>query len=147
MTTHKQQALLPRMATDTDVTVMSWYALVREARQWQSDLDFYAEELSFMKHLAEKYLLVERSKLEQAASRSRKLTLLNKRRLALALRLNAHLAHMSGFLMNPFTHDWRKIKDEHGGTGRSFKKFTDALGKVKRQRSDRRMTGVPVEIL
>ena len=92
-----------------------WEELYVLGEHWKSDLEFYNDELTFLNHLIGKYFvwLIKDDHIQQVEKTSAKLSKLQQRRTDISQLINKHLAHIEGFIENPFTHNEQDFRKEH----------------------------------
>jgi len=101
---------------DNYIMKAEWKQLYALTEHWQSDLIFHRDEIKFLFHLVNKYIMwltryedvemVRKVRKILAGIRSECQDLLDK--------VETHLRHLSDLMENPFAHDSQTFRNEHG---------------------------------
>ena len=85
------------------------------SEHWLSDLQFYADELNFLRMLIDKYLmwLIEDKHIEDTRKMVGELKELENERKYIEGRIREHFRHLEELFENPFSHDEHKCINEH----------------------------------
>ena len=112
----------------------SWEQLYVITEHWQSDQEFYADEIRFMQDLISKYfmLLVK----EESSARLQQLTsrmlAIDKDHRLLKIKTTRHLTHIAGLAKNSFVHDEQEFRNEHASLEDLFVKFVNDFKALKK---------------
>ena len=113
----------------------SWEQLYAITEHWQSDLEFYGDEIRFMQDLISKYfmLLVKEESSEHLQNLVSRMLAIDKQHGALKDRTAGHMGHIVDLIQNSFAHDEQRFRDEHGGLEDEFVKFVNDFKALKKE--------------
>lgn len=104
------------MNIDRDTTVEEkWKELYIITKHWKSDIQFYKDDLKFLQHLINKYLIwiTKKENLDKVMEIGKNLLTTNKKCNQLNDAIDKHLSHLSDLIKNPFLYDYQSFKAEH----------------------------------
>jgi len=103
----------------------NWGAFFVLGEQWQSDLQFYEDELRFMRSLVDKYFiwLIEDHHIDATKAMALQLTRLEKGRQDLDQRVSDHMKNLAALAENPLSRESQVSNDEHGALERAIADF------------------------
>jgi hypothetical protein len=112
-----------------------WQQMYIISERWNSDLTFFNDELDFFRKLIDKYFmrLIDEKNIESTLKLATDLAKFEKRSFTILQRLNHHLRHLTNLFENPFSHDVRQCKDEHGQLEELLAPFTKDFRKIKKE--------------
>lgn len=121
--------------TTVDSVENSWARLFVLAEHWQSDMQFFSDELRFLRSLVDKYFLwlIDKNHIEATKKMAAKLEKIEKSRGRLDLSVRNHLKHLTNLIENPFAHDAQSCKDEHAKLEDWFADFSKDFREVKKE--------------
>jgi hypothetical protein len=93
-----------------------WKQLYALTEHWQSDLLFHRDEIKFLHHLVNKYVmwLTRYEEVEMVRQNRKLLAAVRTECQNLLDKVEAHLGHLSDLMENPFAHDSQAFRREHG---------------------------------
>lgn len=93
----------------------SWEELYVLTKHWQSDLDFYRDEIRFLSDLMGKYFmwLVADDNIKHVNSLTKQLSDLGRNKEEIARQVKQHLKHLEALMENAFSQDEQKFRKEH----------------------------------
>ena len=93
-----------------------WKQLYALTEHWQSDLIFHRDEIKFLYHLVNKYVLwlTRYEEVEMVRNNRKLLSEVRSECLKLLSKTETHLGHLSDLMENPFAHDSQTFRKEHG---------------------------------
>lgn len=120
--------------TTVDSVENSWARLFVLAEHWQSDMQFFSDELRFLRSLVDKYFLwlIDENHIEATKKMATKLGKIEKNRSRLDLSVGNHLKHLTNLIENPFAHDAQSCKDEHAKLEDWLADFSKDFREVKK---------------
>ncbi len=100
---------------DKYIQEADWQKLYTLTEHWKSDLQFYNDDLKFLHHLIDKYLMwiSKKENLDMVREIEVGLLEMDNRCRALMNRVNKHLHHLGELIDNPFKYDSHKFRAEH----------------------------------
>jgi len=128
-----------KMMTDLsmvkDETVEKWSQLAVLSRHWKADLEFFKDELRFLRHLLEKKLiwLMDDQNIEAVRKVINSILRLEKRRNALVANIEDHLGQLTALMQNPFATEHQKVEESHEETGRFLLDFLNEFRAAKKE--------------
>jgi hypothetical protein len=101
--------------TPEDSEMRLWKQMHIISEQWQSDLAFFNDELTFFRKLIDKYFiwLIDEKNIQSTRIMVSDLVKFEKRRIEIGVRLRQHLKHLVNLIENPFPHNAQQCKDDH----------------------------------
>lgn len=93
----------------------NWKELYVLTKHWKSDLLFYKDDLKFLDHLIDKYIIWISRKEDNDAVRAIEKSILKTDKLCANLlkRTEKHLMHLEGLMEDPFKYDSHQFRTEH----------------------------------
>ncbi|AUC75389.1 hypothetical protein [Olleya sp. Bg11-27] len=93
----------------------TWEQLYVLTEHWQSDIEFYKQDLNFLHHLIDKYFLYlsKKENIDLVLEIEVNLLDVEKQCNTLLERIHKHLHHLSALVDDPFTYVSDKFRDEH----------------------------------
>jgi len=112
----------------------SWKDLFLLAEHWQSDMDFFRDELKFLHRLVDKYfiLLIKEEHLSQTQSIVIEIENLSKKVDQINENIVIHLDHLEAIIGKSSMYDKQKFRDEHEQLEEKLVVFTKHFWKVKK---------------
>ena len=112
-----------------------WESLYALTQHWQSDLQFYDDELQFLRSLIDKYFiwLVEDENIENTKVLANKLIRMSEKCTQLESRTREHSKHIASLMENPFPYNKQDFKDEHLYLENSLPQFLKDFRQIKRE--------------
>ncbi len=123
------------MNTDKDYTLEEkWRALYMITKHWKSDIEFYKDDLKFLQHLINKYLIwiTKKENLDKVMEIGKNLLITDKECNQLSDAIDTHLAHLSDLTKNPFMFDYQTFKTEHKQLEHKTSEFLKLFRKHKK---------------
>lgn len=101
---------------DDYIMKADWKQLHALTEHWQSDLEFHRDEIRFLHHLVNKYImwLTRYEEVEMVREIQKKLVMVGDECRELLGKVGTHLRHLSDLMENPFAHDSQAFRTEHG---------------------------------
>lgn len=101
---------------DDYIMKAEWQQLYALTEHWLSDLTFHRDDLKFLHHLVNKYLmwLTRYEDIEMVRSSKNVLVEVRGECQELLGKVDTHLSHLSDLMENPFTYDSQTFREEHG---------------------------------
>ncbi len=92
-----------------------WQQLYTITEDWQSDLQFYNDDLKFLHHLIDRYFMwiSKKESIDMVREIEVGLLEMDNRCGALLNRINKHLHHLAELIDNPFAYDSHQFRKEH----------------------------------
>ncbi|MFX0558604.1 hypothetical protein ACOCEA_17515 [Maribacter sp. CXY002] len=92
-----------------------WQDLYKLTEQWKSDLLFYKDDLTFLKHLIDNYFIwiLKKENIDIVKELDLGLIEMEGQAEDLLVRINTHLHHIAELLDNPFAYDSHTFRTEH----------------------------------
>lgn len=108
------------------------YALTKH---WESDLEFYKDELKFFNDLIGKYFLfmTREENMEVVQKMQANVIKLDKDRENLIKRMQRHVSRLSQLMGNQFSNDEHEFRNEHQKLENDITTFTKEFRKVKKE--------------
>lgn len=113
-----------------------WQQLYILTEHWQSDLQFYRDDLRFLDHLIDKYFifLTQKDNLDEMRVLTTRLTSESKECDSLLEKTATHLSHLAQLIDDPFKYDSHQFRAEH-------EKLEDAIASfIKKFRKNKKET-------
>jgi hypothetical protein len=117
----------------------TWTAEYRElyilSEHWQSDLQFYKDDLHFLYHLIDKYFvwLINEDNLGEMRNLSSKLSETSRNCDRLLEKTSKHLTHLSELIDDPFKYDSHKFRSEHEELENEITSFVKKFREIKKE--------------
>ena len=101
---------------DDYIMKAEWQQLYALTEHWLSDLTFHRDDLKFLHHLVNKYLmwLTRYEDVEMVRNSKNMLVEVKGECQELLGKVDTHLGHLSDLMENPFTYDSQTFRTEHG---------------------------------
>ncbi|SHJ07417.1 hypothetical protein [Pseudozobellia thermophila] len=92
-----------------------WQDLYSLTEHWQSDLEFYSDDLKFLRGLIDRFFLYisKKENIDRVQEIEQSLLEMDKRAAALLEKTKKHLHHLAELIDNPFTYDSHAFRTEH----------------------------------
>lgn len=112
-----------------------WQELYAVTEHWQSDLQFYQEDLVFLNHLIDKYFvaLIDKSNLDEMREITKGLSQEIKDCDSLVQRVAKHLSHLAELIDDPFKYDSHQFRTEHEKLEDEIASFVKKFRKNKKE--------------
>jgi len=112
----------------------SWQQLYVLAEYWLSDLEFYTDEIRFLKDLINKYFiwLVEGENINEMRKLVNHLIKVEKTQIEIAEITANHLSHLVKLSENAFVYDQQKFREEHAQLEDKFAAFINDFKALKK---------------
>ena len=113
-----------------------WQQLYTLTEHWQSDLQFYKDDLRFLDHLIDKYFifLTQKDNLDEMRELTKRLTNESKECDSLIEKTTTHLSHLGQLIDDPYKYDSHQFREEH-------EKLEDAIATfIKKFRKNKKET-------
>ncbi len=112
-----------------------WNEIHVLARHWQSDLEFYGDEIRFLCGLIDKYFiwLSEDENINLVRALSEKLLKLSTERKELSEKISAHLSQLARVIENVFPREEAQFRNEHVQLESRLSDFLKTFREVKKQ--------------
>jgi len=117
----------------------TWTAEYRElyivTEHWQSDLQFYKDDLQFLYHLIDKYFiwLLNKENLGEMRNLSSSLSETGINCDRLLEKTSKHLTHLAELIDDPFKYDSHKFRSEHEELENEIASFIKKFRKIKKE--------------
>lgn len=117
----------------------TWTAEYRElyilTEHWQSDLQFYKDDLQFLYHLIDKYFiwLINEENLGEMRNLSSGLSETGINCDRLLEKTSKHLTHLAELIDDPFKYDSHKFRSEHEELENEIASFIKKFRKIKKE--------------
>mgnify|MGYP006987950815 CR=1 FL=1 len=100
---------------DNYIMTAEWKQLYALTEHWQSDLLFHQDEIKFLYHLVNKYVmwLTRYEEVEMVRKIRKLLAEIRSECHKLLGKVETHLGHLSDLMENPFAHDSQTFRREH----------------------------------
>lgn len=100
---------------DNFIMKADWKQLYALTEHWQSDLTFHRDEIKFLFHMVNKYILwlTRYEEVEMVRKIRKKLAVVRDESLELLGKVETHMGHLSDLMENPFAHDSHTFRTEH----------------------------------
>ncbi|ETN94920.1 hypothetical protein [Zhouia amylolytica] len=100
---------------DDYIPKANWEELFVLTEHWQSDLEFYQDDLKFLNHLIDKYFiwLTDKKHIDKVRDLEVNLLEITKKCESLLGQTSKHLTHIEEIMSDPFTYDAQKFREEH----------------------------------
>lgn len=121
--------------TIDDPVVQDWRSMFVLGEHWKSDLDFFTDELNFVRKLLDKYLLalIDEKHIGSTQRLVNNLTQFEKKRIALEKEVNAHLRQLTDLVQNPFAQDSQMSVKLHSKLEGSMVDFAKNFRSLKKE--------------
>jgi len=118
-----------------DPVMDSWQSMFVIAEHWQSDLIFFADEVSFFEKLLDKYFiwLLDDNNRDSTRQLISRLTAFEKERASLSREVNLHLSRLANLIENPFAHDGQDSNDKHASLENALAEFFKKFKELKKE--------------
>ena len=112
----------------------SWEQLHVITEHWQSDLEFYGDEIKFMQNLISKYfmLLVKEESSEHLQHLVSRMLIIDKNHGSLKDQASKHLSHIAEAVKNSFSQDGQEFRSEHADLEDEFTNFVKDFKALKK---------------
>lgn len=112
-----------------------WQELHVLTTHWQSDMNFFTDELRFIDILFEKYFtaFVDKDNIGKTKGVAAKLADVKTTRDTLEQRILKHLHHIEELMINPFAHDASAFRNEHAILEDDLAAFAKSFRDVKHE--------------
>lgn len=112
----------------------TWQELYIITKHWKSDIQFYKDDLKFLQHLINKYLIwiTKKENLDNVMNIGSNLLKTSKSCEQLNDAVDKHLTHLAGLMKNPFQYDYQSFKIEHMALEDQFSEFLKLFRKNKK---------------
>ncbi|PRZ28124.1 hypothetical protein [Flavobacterium granuli] len=113
-----------------------WQQLYILTEHWQSDLQFYKDDIRFLDHLIDKYFifLTQKDNLDEMRELTKRLTDESKECDSLIEKTTTHLSHLGQLIDDPYKYDSHQFRGEH-------EKLEDAIAAfIKKFRKNKKET-------
>ena len=111
---------------------VNWQQLYVITEDWQSDLQFFDDEINFFKNLMSKYILSLLDDIEKTKNITGGLSDLTTRQKKLSQRINLHRRHLSDHFSSPFVLADPAYLDEHHLLENEMSAFVKKFRSTKR---------------
>jgi len=113
----------------------TWQELYIITKHWKSDIQFYKDDLKFLQHLINKYLIwiTKKNNLDNVMLIGSNLLKTSKQCEQLNDAIDKHLSHLAGLIKDPFKNDYQSIKVEHLALEDQFSEFLKLFRKNKKE--------------
>ena len=93
----------------------TWQELYIITKHWKDDIQFYKDDLKFLQHLINKYLIwiTEKENLDKVMEIGKNLLITTKKCNQLIDTIDKHLTHLADLNKNPFIYDYHLFETEH----------------------------------
>ena len=110
-------------------------ALYVITEHWDSDMQFYSDEIHFLKHLIHDHFLwiIEAQHLQKVNDLHHELHVLSGKATMLKNKVEKHLSHLAELDENEFAYDEQEFRDEHLGLEKEVAEFCKDFRVLKRQ--------------
>ena len=127
----KEFRIRPKSDYMHTASIESLYALTEH---WESDMQFYTDEIAFLQGLFDKYfvLMSREDKIDLVQAEANELLKLNDTCDELKKRMKKHQLHLEELEENAFSHDEQSFRDEHGKLEDDFSAFVKRFREVKK---------------
>ena len=100
---------------DNYIMKAEWKQLYALTEHWQSDLIFHRDEIKFLYHLVNKYImwLTRYEEVEMVRKIRKILAEIRSECQELLAKVEIHIGHFSDLMENPFAHDSQIFRNEH----------------------------------
>ncbi len=112
-----------------------WKQMYILTEHWLSDLKFHRDEIKFLHHLTNKYVLwlTRFEHVEMVRNVGGMLKQVQTECLELLKKTEAHLKHLTFLRENPFSHDSRDLLNEHGALEQALAGFAKHFRTAKKE--------------
>ena len=112
-----------------------WAQLYVLTGHWKADVEFYCEDLKFLHHMADKYLLwiTKSDNLEKAKNIEKDLFLLNRSCVTLLAKIRGHQNELAGLVDNPLVGGDALAIQSHAELEKSLAMFVKRFRETRRQ--------------
>jgi glutaredoxin 2 len=112
-----------------------WQELHLLTTHWQSDMDFFKDELRFINVLFDKYFtaLVDKNNIEKTKEVAAHLANVQDAWDAIAQRINKHLEHIQQLIINPASPNASSFRTEHGVLEDDLSEFVKSFRSMKNE--------------
>lgn len=112
-----------------------WQELHVLTTHWQTDMDFFNDELRFLNILFDKYFttLVDKDNIAKTKEAAANLADVQENQDMLVQRIEKHLHHIQQLMVNPSAHDATTFRTEHAALEDDLSGFAKSFRDVKRE--------------
>ena len=120
---------------DNYIMKADWKQLYALTEHWHSDLIFHRDEIKFLYHMVNKYImwLTRYEEVEMVRKIRSRLGEVRRECLELVEQVEIHLRHLSDLMENPFAHDSQALRNEHGELEEALASFAKHFRLVKKE--------------
>ncbi|MCB0430935.1 MAG: hypothetical protein H6585_08085 [Flavobacteriales bacterium] len=103
--------------------------------RWQSNLDFYKDEIRFLHSLISKYFiwLTHEDNVSKVQQLAAKVSEVDKERGRLSQTVAKHMGHLTLLMENAYTHDEQTFREEHAKLEDELSAFVKAFRSIKQE--------------
>jgi len=100
---------------DNFVVEYTWQELYTLTKHWKSDIQFYKEDIKFLRRLINKYFIwvTKKENIEKVTKIENRLHQLTQKCDGLIKNIDKHLEHLSNLINDPFKYDSQTFKVKH----------------------------------
>lgn len=131
----KQSAVSMPLTSVEDPEKKAWNQMYIITEHWQSDMDFFCDELVFLTNLIDKYFmsLLDEKSISGAQKTVKELSVLDNRQIDLVSKLVQHNKHLTGLMENPFSHSAQQCKEAHVELEKEISEFVQDFRSEKKK--------------
>ena len=120
---------------DNYIMKADWKQLRVLTQHWQSDLEFHRDEIKFLHHLVNKYImwLTRYEEVEMVRKIKKMLAQVGRECRELLGKVGTHLRHLSDLIENPYAYDSQAFLNEHGELEEGLVAFTKHFRLTKKE--------------
>ncbi len=114
----------------------SWSELYTLAKHWQSDMDFYRDEIRFLYRLTDKYFiwLIRDENLGHVQASTSQLSEAEAQQKELIQKINQHLGHLARLMESTLSHDeQQQFRGEHARLENLITDFAQSFKELKKE--------------
>jgi hypothetical protein len=112
-----------------------WKQLYALTEHWRSDLLFHQDEIKFLHHLLNRYVmwLTRYEEVEMVREIKKELSEVRKECQELISKVEIHLGHLADLMEDPFARDERTFREEHGELEEAIAGFVKNFRHAKKE--------------
>ncbi len=131
----KSRGKFPAVPGNPDPKSGEWNERYAMTSHWQSDLNFYFDEMRFLNRVINKFFiwLSEEENVKMTRVMVNRITASEGQRNKLDQRMASHMQHIREILQNPFPYDDSVSRDEHMRLEEAFAVFVKNFRALKRE--------------
>ena len=117
------------------VVEYTWQELYMLTKHWKSDIQFYKDDITFLKKLINKYIIwvTKKENIDKVIKMENSLRALSKKCNSLIKNIDKHLVHLSNLINDPFKYDSQRFKVEHPKLENDISEFIKKFRKDKKE--------------